>query len=110
MKVLGHLFAVLVAIPLFLAGAMKLLGDPAMAANFTRWSYPPALLVVTGILELLASLMVILPFSRLVGAGLALAIMVAAMGTHAITGEYGQMIPPGVVAFVAVLAGLVGRR
>lgn len=110
MKVLGHVFAVLVSIPLFLAGAMKLLGEPSMAANFVRWEYPPALMVITGLLEVLAAMMVLLPFSRLVGAGLAISLMVAAAGTHAMAGELEQVLPPLLVGGVAVLAGLVGRR
>lgn len=110
MKVLGHVLAVVVAIPLFLAGAVKLLGEPSMAANFVRWGYPPALMVITGILELIAAFMVLLPFSRLVGAGLAISVMVAAAGTHAMSGEFGQMFPPLILGFFAVLAGLVGRR
>ena len=109
MKLLGHLFAVLVALPLLLAGAAKLAGEPTLHDSFVRWGYPTWLRLVTGCLEIIAALMVLLPFSRLVGAGLAIAVMVAAAGTHGLHGEYGQMLPPLLVALFSVGAGLVGR-
>ncbi len=110
MKLLGHLFAALVALALVAAGGAKLLGDPAMAGNFERWGYPVWLLLVVGCLEVIAALLVVLPFTRLVGAGLAISIMVGAMGTHALHGEYSQALPPLLVGLAALGAGLVGRR
>ena len=110
MKLLGHLAALLVAVPLGLAGLAKLIGDNAMVQNFTRWDYPGELMVMVGFLELIAAMLVLLPFSRLVGAGLALSVMIAAIGTHVLNGQLLEATPPMAIAGLALVAGLVGRR
>lgn len=75
----------------------KLMSDPEVVANFSRWGMPDNFYLLIGILELLGAAGLLIP--RLAGpaaAGLIL-IMVGALITHLVHGEMGMAIVPLVV-------------
>lgn len=96
----------LVAVFLAVNGVMKLVGDPSVAANFDRWGYPGWFMVVTGSMELLASVLVAIPRTRFAGAGLIGMIMVGAIATHIRVGEWVVLLvlPLPVLLASAVIA------
>ncbi len=108
-KILGHLAAGALVLWLGFAGLSKLAGPSLLILQFEAWSYPPWFLYAIGSLEILAALLLLLPITRLVGAGLVISTMVGAAGTHLIHEEWSQSAIPLVCASLAVIAGLVGR-
>ncbi|MBX2801658.1 MAG: DoxX family protein [Myxococcales bacterium] len=110
MRVIGHIFALLLALAFAVAGGSKILGNEMHVENFTRWNYPLWFMTLTGVLELLAALLVLIPFTRLVGAGLLVALMVGATGTHVINGEMLQSVPAAVLGLLALATGLMRPR
>ncbi|MEQ1503444.1 MAG: DoxX family protein [Myxococcota bacterium] len=102
---IGHVGAGMVAIGLLPAGVMKLSGNPEMVAHFAGWGFPGFFVYLIGAVEVAAAVLTVVPRTRLIGAGIALAVMVAAAGTHLLHGEAGQMAPALVIG---ALAGITG--
>ena len=71
----------LAAFFLFMAGK-NLAGDQAMAADFTRWGYPPWFRVATACLQTLGALCLLVPALVLPGAVLLTCILGGAAVTH----------------------------
>lgn len=82
----------------------KLMSDPEVVANFTRWGMPDNFYLVIGALEFLGAVGLLIPrFAGLAAAGLIL-IMIGALFTHLTHGEMGMAIVP---LIVIVLLGVV---
>ncbi len=106
-KILGHLVAGLLVLAFLAAGLSKLAG--LQLEQFSSWGYPLWFLYGIGSLEIVAALLLLLPSTRLVGAGLVISTMVGAVGTHLIHEEWSAVAAPLVCGLLAVVAGLVGR-
>ncbi|MFC3061593.1 DoxX family protein [Paenirhodobacter populi] len=81
-----------------------------IAADYRRWGYPDWFHYLTGALELAAAALIAYRPTRLWGAGLATAVMVAAALTVLWHGEFAHAIPPLVVLAVALTVGFLTRR
>jgi uncharacterized membrane protein YphA (DoxX/SURF4 family) len=106
---LGHGAAVLVAVGLIPAGLVKLVGVEEVVQNFARWGFPWFWIYVTGLLELTASVLVLVPRTRLWGAALAVLVMLSATAVHLMNGEAGQIGPTLAIAAMAAVAGWSAR-
>lgn len=87
------------------AGISKLHGAEALrwSERFERWGYPPSASYIVGVLEILGALGLLIPRSR-PAASLALAaLMVGALFTHVVHGEFVRVIPPAVLGGLACL-------
>ena len=74
------------------SGAAKLLSLDFELEAFARWGYPLWFMYLTGALEVLGAIaLLIRPVSALTGAALA-ALMIGAIGTHAINAEWPAML------------------
>ena len=93
----------LLALAFLAAGGQKLLGTEAMVALFAEIGAGQAFRIVTGLIEITAAVLILIPRTVHIGAGLIIATMIGAVFTHlALIG--GSPVP----AFVLlVLAGLV---
>lgn len=91
------------------SGTTKLAGVELHRQNFARWGYPGWFLPLTGAIELLAALLVIIPRTRFVGAALIVCVMLGALATHVRFAEY-AMFPLPVVLFLLALADAVLNR
>ncbi|EJU11306.1 hypothetical protein LH128_19596 [Sphingomonas sp. LH128] len=90
----------------FLAGA--LLNGTASAstwAEYVAWGYPHWFPYVTACLEVGAATLLFVPRTRLVGAALGAAIMVAALATLIRVGDYGHGTAPAVLILFCALTG-----
>ena len=97
--------AILLAMAFVFAGITKLEGPSAMrwAERFARWGYPENAQYVIGVLEILGGVGVMLPAWRRAAAGILIALMIGALGTHAVQAEFPRLIPPLVLAGLAFL-------
>jgi uncharacterized membrane protein YphA (DoxX/SURF4 family) len=98
----------LLALAFLAAGGQKLLGTEAMVALFAEIGAGQWFRVVTGLVEVTAAVLILVPRTVPIGAGLIIATMIGAVYTHlALIG--GSPVPALVLL---VLAGIVfwGRR
>jgi uncharacterized membrane protein YphA (DoxX/SURF4 family) len=89
------------------AGGFKLSGAQTAIDNFAKWGYPDWFRIVTGLIEVTAAVLVLLPRTSFYGAALIVATMVGAVLTHVTHAETGN-IPLPLLLFVlaAILAYL----
>jgi hypothetical protein len=95
----------------FVAGSLSnLIAPGSIYDEYLRWCYPRWFHFVTGTLELSAAILLFRARSRLLGAALGCAVMLAALATVIIHGEYGHALPPLVVAALSLVVGWISRR
>ena len=77
-------------------GASKLVGPSSVhwAERFQRWGYPTGSSYVIGILEIVAGIAILIPRWRRMAAAALMLIMIGALCTHVLHGEWARMIPP----------------
>ena len=100
-----HGLSGLVGLAFLMAGGTKLAGVEMHVENFLRWGYPNWFMYVTGSVELLGAVLIVIPRTRFYGAVLLLATMVGAILTHIQANKIGAIPVPFVLL---VLAGFVG--
>jgi len=91
----------LLAAAFVLSGGTKLSGPEEMANNFIRWGYPSWFMYVTGAIELVAAVMLLIPRTRFVGAFLLVATMGGAVLTHVVNAEAVHSFPALVLGLLA---------
>ncbi|SFU00815.1 DoxX family protein [Mesorhizobium sp. YR577] len=95
----------------FLFGSVSnILAPGSILEDYRRWGYPEWFHYVTGLLELTAAALLIPRKTRLLGAGLAAAVMIAAAGTVVLHGEYAHAVAPITVLAVAIITGTIALR
>ena len=104
--------AIFLAVAFVLVGMSKLEGPSAMrwTERFVNWSYPANAQYVIGMLEILAGLGVLIPRWRRAAAAILVAVMIGALGTHAVNAEFPRLIPPLVLGGLAFLLFSVRPR
>jgi len=107
-SIASWIIQVLIAGLFLMMGSQKLMGEAEMTANFVKWGMPGFMLYVIGTLEVLGAIGLFIPrLAGLAATGLIL-LMVGALFTHLIHGEYGIALMP--VAVMAMLAVVVYLR
>jgi len=100
------IMSVLLGLAFLGADGSKLGGVEMHVDNFARWGYPSWLLYVTGAIELVCAVLVVVPKTRFVGATALVMVMVGGAGTHVMAGELAQLVPNlvlgGMAAFIAL--------
>lgn len=105
-RIVSWILSILLAFVFVAVGTSKLLGRPSMhwAQRFQRWGYPAGSSYVIGILEIIAGIAILIPRWRKIAAAAFMIIMVGAVSTHALHGEWARVIPPvllGTLAFAS---------
>jgi putative oxidoreductase len=97
--------SILLAVAFVFSGISKLAGPSAMrwAERFAGWGYPDNAQYVVGVLEILGGLGVLIPKWRRGAAAILVALMIGALGTHAVNAEFPRLIPPLVLGGLALL-------
>ena len=97
--------AIFLAVAFVLVGMSKLEGPSAMrwTERFVNWGYPANAQYVIGVLEILGGLGVLIPKWRRAAAATLVALMIGALGTHAVQAEFPRLIPPLVLGGLALL-------
>jgi putative oxidoreductase len=104
--------AIFLAVAFVFVGMSKLEGPSAMrwTERFVNWGYPANAQYVIGVLEILGGVGVLIPKWRRAAAGTLLALMIGALGTHAVKAEFPRLIPPLVLGGLAFLMYSVRPR
>lgn len=95
----------------FVVGSLSnLLAPTPIYEEYLKWGYPRWFHFVTGLLELSAAILLVRAPSRLLGSALGCTVMLAALATVIIHGEYGPAVPPLVVATLSLVVGWTSWR
>lgn len=91
------------------SGAFKIAGVQSMADNYANWGYPAFMLFVVGAAELLGVILLLLPKTASFASGWLGLIMVGAITTHVMAGEWGGSIVPMVLFGLLTVVGWAHR-
>jgi hypothetical protein len=98
-----HTFSIwLLAAGFFGAGLFNAIGAEKIKSGFARWGYPRWWNVLTGGLEIVSAVLIVLPVSRIFGLALGAAIIAAAVFTVLRHREFSHLVPLSI--FVALIA------
>ena len=97
--------AIFLAVTFVFVGILKLEGPGAIrwTERFVNWGYPAHAQYVIAVLEILGGLGVLMPKWRKAAAATLVALMIGALGTHAVHAEFPRLIPPLVLGGLALL-------
>jgi hypothetical protein len=95
----------------FVVGSLSNLFAPRpIYEEYLAWGYPRWFHLVTGSLELTTALLLAWPRTRLFGSALGGAVMLGALTTVTLHGQYGRAAPPLVVATLIIVVGWITWR
>src|ERR1700722_15671628 len=95
----------------FVVGSLgNILAFGSIYEEYLRWGYPPWFHFVTGSLELTTAVLLAQAGTRLWGAALGCTVMLAALATVTLHGEYGHGVAPLVVATLSIVVGWIAWR
>ena len=97
-----NIFVWLLAAFYGIAGLAPLLNWEKTSQQYQQWGFPSWFGLVTAIFEVAVGVFLILPQTRMAGAALGCAIMVAAIATLFRCKEYSHAVPPTIVLSVTL--------
>ena len=109
---IGWIGSIFLAIAFGLAGVSKLAGVSAMrwSERFVHWGYPARASYVVGAIEILGAVGLLIPWSRRAASLILGAVMIGAIYTHIVNGEFQRVVPPLVLGGLAFLLAARSRR
>lgn len=93
-NVASWVIQVLVAALFMMMAAPKLMSDPEVVSNFTRWGLPEKIYLVIGAFELVGAIGLLIPKTAAYAATGLILIMVGALFTHLMHGEVMMALMP----------------
>ena len=90
-------------------GGVTFAGPPVVRENFARWGYPAGFHRVTGVLEVVVGLLLLIPVTSRVGAIGSAMIVLAAVAMQIRSGDWGNL-PFAVVLMAASVAAIAIHR
>ncbi|MFL9939521.1 DoxX family protein [Paraburkholderia graminis] len=101
----------LVLAAFFVLGSLSNIVAPrSIFEEYLKWGYPQWFHFVTGSLELMTAVLLARARTRLWGSALGCTVMLAALATVTVHGEYGHGVAPLVVAILSIVVGWITRR
>jgi cytochrome bd-type quinol oxidase subunit 2 len=95
----------------FVVGSLTNIFAPgSIYQEYLRWGYPHWFHFVTGLLELATAVLLAQSRTRLWGAALGCSVMLAALATVTLHGEYGHGVPPLIAATLSIIVGWFAWR
>ena len=95
----------------FVAGSLgNIFAFGSIYEEYLRWGYPPWFHFVTGLLEFTTAVLLVQARTRLWGSALGCTVMLAALATVTLHGEYGHGVPPLVAATLSIIVGWIAWR
>ena len=105
-----HVVSGLLALAFLAAGGTKLSGAEQMVQNFARMGLPTWFLYVTGAIEVLAAVLILIPKTRAFGAALLVPTMIGAALAHLSAGDPASTLGAPVVLGLMSAVVLVANR
>jgi hypothetical protein len=110
-KISWHQVSALALAAFFVVGSLSNIFAPgSIYEEYLRWGYPHWFHFVTGSLELTTAVLLAQERTRLWGSALGCTVMLAALATVALHGEYGHGMPPLIVATLSIVVGWIAWR
>ncbi len=97
--------AVVLALAFFGVGMLKLTSQPMMVANFAAWGFPGWFLYVTGTIEVVSAVLLLIPRTALIGTVLLICTMIGALLTHLTHGQAAMIGAPLVLLLLLLVFG-----
>ena len=95
----------------FVVGSLSnILAPRSIFEEYLKWGYPHWFHFVTGSLELMTAVLLARARTRLWGSALGCTVMLAALTTVTLHGEYGHGVAPLVVATLSIVVGWIAWR
>jgi len=104
-KIATWTLSILLAFAFLGAGLAKVTAQPMMVQEFSLFGYPQWFMYVTGALELLGAILVLIPRTASIGAGVVVCIMIGALFSHLTHGQAGMVVGPLVLLLMAIALG-----
>jgi putative oxidoreductase len=95
---------ILAALAFLAAGGSKLAGAPAMVEMFEKIGFGQWFRYLTGSLEVVGSVLILLPRTAAIGGWLLAAVMMGAVGTHLVI-IGGSPVPAAILLLLAITVG-----
>ena len=100
-----HVFALALAAFFVVGSLSNIFAARSIYEEYLKWGYPGWFHFVTGSLELTTAVLLARTSTRLVGSALGCAVMLGALATVTLHGEFGHALPPLVVATLTIVVG-----
>ena len=101
----------LVLAAFFVLGSLSNIVAPrSIFEEYLKWGYPQWFHFMTGSLELMTAVLLARARTRLWGSALGCTVMLAALATVTVHGEYGHGVAPLVVAILSIVVGWIAWR
>ena len=95
----------------FVVGSLSnIIAPRSIIEEYLKWGYPHWFHFVTGSLELMTAVLLARARTRLWGSALGCTVMLAALATVTLHGEYGHGVAPLVVATLSIVVGWIAWR
>jgi hypothetical protein len=105
-----HVLALALAAFFVVGSISNILAPGSIYEEYLKWGYPRWFHFVTGSLELTTAVLLLRERTRLLGAALGCAVMLAALATVTLHGEYGHGAAPIVAAALTLVVGWITWR
>ena len=115
-RIIDWLFRIAIAVILLQTLYFKFTGHPESVALFSKLGVEPWGRIGTGVIELIAGILILIPASALIGAGLSLGLMAGAIASHLFVigiesdNDGGQLFMLAIIVLVLSIAVLAIRR
>jgi uncharacterized membrane protein YphA (DoxX/SURF4 family) len=96
--------AVLLCLAFLAAGLAKLTSQPMMQQEFASFGYPLWFMFVTGTIEIVSAVLVVIPRTSRLGAALLMCVMAGALFSHLTHGQIAMIGVPLVLLVLAITA------
>ncbi|MBY0217495.1 DoxX family protein [Paenibacillus illinoisensis] len=110
MRIIGYIFLVVLAGVFVMTGLNKVMGAEMMVQTFESFSYPKWTMYLLGAVELLSAVGLLIPRTRMVAAGVLTFILIGALGSHLIYGQYGAVALPAILLVANIVVLAIGMR
>jgi uncharacterized membrane protein YphA (DoxX/SURF4 family) len=97
--------SVILALAFVGAGAAKLSAQPMMVSEFVVFGYPQWFMYLTGLIEIVSAILLLVPRRAGIGAGLLVCVMVGALYSHLAHGQAAMIGAPVVLLILALIVG-----
>jgi len=94
--------SVILALAFLGAGAAKLSAQPMMVTEFAVFGYPQWFMYLTGLIEIVAAILLLVPRLAGIGAGLLVCVMVGALYSHLAHGQSEAIRLPAILLVASI--------